>query len=210
MGTDDTIAWLLANGVTNPFGTLKAGGQISECCKTTTFLSTRENGGKIHNGNNALGINFDMTQVPFNTWVYGIVYNIKGNTVLRDVNNGKNATTLGMWMYVPEDFHQTAGKMAFQLTVYAGFDGSHYVAANSGKAMSAMTQRVTAEIRLHSSITERISMPCRKAIFPKTDGYMLRQTSADGIMSRLLILFRMTTVLLRSCVPISSRMFAGR
>ena len=139
MSTDDTIAWLLANGVTNPLGTLKDGGQISECCKTTTFLSTRENGGKVHNGNNALGINFDMTQVPFNTWVYGIVYNIKGNTVLRDVNNGKNATTLGMWMYVPEDFHQTAGKMAFQLTVYAGFDGSHYVAANSGKAMSAMT-----------------------------------------------------------------------
>ena len=139
MGTDDTIAWLRANGVTNPLGTLKDGGQISECCKTTTFLSTRENGGKVHNGNNALGINFDMTQVPFNTWVYGIVYNIKGNTVLRDVNNGKNATTLGMWMYAPEDFHQTAGKMAFQLTVYAGFDGSHYVAANSGKAMSAMT-----------------------------------------------------------------------
>ena len=139
MGTDDTIAWLRANGVTNPLGTLKAGGQISECCKTTTFLSTRENGGKVHNGNNALGINFDMTQVPFNTWVYGIVYNIKGNTVLRDVNNGKNATTFGMWMYAPEDFHQTAGKMAFQLTVYAGFDGSHYVAANSGKAMSAMT-----------------------------------------------------------------------
>ena len=139
MGTDDTIAWLLANGVTNPLGTLKAGGQISECCKTTTFLSTRENGGQVHNGNNALGINFDMTQVPFNTWVYGIVYNIEGNAVLRDVNNGKNATTLGMWMYVPEDFHQTAGKMAFQLTVYAGFDGSHYVAANSGKAMSAMT-----------------------------------------------------------------------
>ena len=98
--------------MTNPLGTLKDGGQISECCKTTTFLSTRENGGKVHNGNNALGINFDMTQVPFNTWVYGLVYNIKGNTVLRDVNNGKNATTLGMWMYVPEDFHQTAGKMA--------------------------------------------------------------------------------------------------
>jgi len=126
LGTDDTIAWLTANGVTNPLGTLKSAGQISECCKTTTFLSTRENGGKVHNGNNALGINFDMTQVPFNTWVYGIVYNIKGNTVLRDVNNGKNATTLGMWLYVPENFQQTAGKMAFQLTAYKGFDNSKW------------------------------------------------------------------------------------
>lgn len=124
-GTDDAKAWLIANGVENPFGTLISGGQISLECKTTTFLSTKENG-KVHNGNNALGITFDMTQVNFNSWVYGILYNTADSAVLRDVNNGKKATTLGMWMYMPEDFQQTGGKMAFQLQVYVGKDGSKY------------------------------------------------------------------------------------
>ena len=122
-GTDDAYAWLKEHGVETPFGTLIDGGQISVECKTTTFLSTKENG-KVHNGKNALGITFDMTQVDFNSWVYGILYNTADSAVLRDVSNGKKATTLGMWMYMPEDFQQTAGKMAFQLTVYVGKDGS--------------------------------------------------------------------------------------
>ncbi len=138
LGTDDTAAWLKENGVTNPFGTLTTGGQISSDCKTTTFLSTKANGGQVHNGKNALGINFDMTQVSFNSWVYGLVYNVKGNTVLRDVSSGKKATTLGMWMYMPEDFSQTGGNMAFQLTVYIGFDGSGFNSSLNGKSMSAM------------------------------------------------------------------------
>ena len=122
-GTDEASAWLKENGVEKPFGTLLDAGQISDDCKTTTFLSTKENG-KVHNGNNALGIEFDMTQVTFNSWVYGILYNTADSAVLRDVNNGKKATTLGMWMYMPEDFQQTAGKLACQLTVYVGKDGS--------------------------------------------------------------------------------------
>ncbi|MBQ9413818.1 MAG: phosphodiester glycosidase family protein, partial [Clostridia bacterium] len=130
LGTDDTEAYLKENGVSayaasndeweTRLGTLAAGGQISWSNKTTTFLSTRENGGYVKNGENALGVTFDMRSTEFNSWVYSIIYNVHGATVLRDVNRGYNATAVGMWVRVPEGFYtaKNNGAMAMQLTVY--------------------------------------------------------------------------------------------
>lgn len=105
-----------------PFRTLFAGGQISWSNKTYTHLSSAAAGGQAHGGDKALAVTFDMKNTEFNSWVYSIIWNIQGNIVLRDVANGKAATKLGMWVYVPKGFYtaKNNGAMALQLTVQRG------------------------------------------------------------------------------------------
>ncbi|MBQ6540170.1 MAG: phosphodiester glycosidase family protein [Oscillospiraceae bacterium] len=129
-GGDDVKVWLTENGVpaADQLKTLISGGQISFSEQSHTFLSTRDNGGQVHNGENALGVDFDFRNVEFNSWVYAILYNIQDQYVLRDVANGKKATALGMWCYVPEGFcnpaGDTSGALAMQLTVYKNPEGT--------------------------------------------------------------------------------------
>ena len=133
LGSDTVNDWLTDHGVAaaDQLKTLISGGQISFSEVSSTFLSTRENGGQVHNGENALGVNFDFRNVEFNSWVYALLYNIQDQYVLRDVANGKKATALGMWCYVPEGFcnpaGDTSGALSMQLTVYknpAGTSGT--------------------------------------------------------------------------------------
>ena len=129
-GSADVKEWLTANGVAeaDQLKTLISGGQISFSEQSHTFLSTRENGGQVHNGSNALGVEFDFRNVEFNSWVYALLYNIQDQYVLRDVANGKKATALGMWCYVPEGFcnpaGDTSGALSMQLTVYKNPQGT--------------------------------------------------------------------------------------
>ena len=129
-GDQDVKKWLTENGVAeeDQLKTLISGGQISFSQQSHTFLSTKENGGQVHNGNNALGVNFDFRNVEFNGWVYAVLYNVQDQYVLRDVANGKLATSLGMWCYVPEGFcnpiDDTSGALAMQLTVYKNPEGT--------------------------------------------------------------------------------------
>ena len=129
-GDQDVRGWLTENGVAeeDQLKTLISGGQISYSQQSHTFLSTKENGGQVHNGNNALGVNFDFRNVEFNGWVYAILYNVQDQYVLRDVAHGKLATSLGMWCYVPEGFcnpaGDTSGALAMQLTVYKDPEGT--------------------------------------------------------------------------------------
>ena len=119
----DNGAELATSGdFTTPFRTLFAGGQISWSNTTSTALSSVANGGKAHGGDKALAVTFDMKNVEFNSWVYSIIWNKRGNTVLRDVANGKNATAFGCWVYVPKGFYtaKNNGAQALQLTVQKG------------------------------------------------------------------------------------------
>lgn len=129
-GSEDVKAWLTEHGVpeADQLKTLISGGQISFSEQSHTFLSTKENGGQVHNGDSALGVSFDFRNVEFNSWVYALLYNIQDQYVLRDVANGKKATALGMWCYVPEGFcnpaGDTSGALAMQLTVYKNPQGT--------------------------------------------------------------------------------------
>ena len=129
-GSNDVKQWLTENGVAeaDQLKTLISGGQISFSEQSHTFLSTRENGGQVHNGNSALGVNFDFRNVEFNSWVYALLFNVQDQYVLRDVANGKKATALGMWCYVPEGFcnpaGDTSGALSMQLTVYKNPEGT--------------------------------------------------------------------------------------
>ena len=129
-GSNDVKGWLTENGVAeaDQLKTLISGGQISFSEQSHTFLSTRENGGQVHNGSNALGVSFDFRNVEFNSWVYALLFNVQDQYVLRDVANGKKATALGMWCYVPEGFcnpaGDTSGALSMQLTVYTNPEGT--------------------------------------------------------------------------------------
>ena len=70
---------------------------------SSTFLATEENGGQVKNGNSSLGLTFDrLYDQDTGSWSYNYVYYTGDTQVWRDVENGKNATKIGMWIYLPD------------------------------------------------------------------------------------------------------------
>ena len=130
-----------------PFRTLTSGGQISWSNTTTTALSSVAEGGKAHSGDKALAVTFNMKNVEFNSWVYSIIWNMEGNTVLRDVANGNNATAIGCWVYIPKGFYtaKNNGAQALQLTVQKGADANNLTGTQlnlqyNGKNINALKE----------------------------------------------------------------------
>ena len=74
------------------------GNQYSE-----VFLATRENGGKVKNGDYALGFRMNHKNVTdVGGWLYNYLYYTGETKVLRDVANGQTAVRIGMWVYSPD------------------------------------------------------------------------------------------------------------
>ncbi len=123
MGFDEAKQYSIDNGVNNTLvGSSPLSGQYSDETDSNTFLATKENGGQVRNGNYALAWNVDNTNAAFASWTYNVLFNVGGPTVLRDVANGKNATSLGMWLYIPEG----ATGLAFQSQLYAKSSTGEY------------------------------------------------------------------------------------
>ena len=130
VGTEEAEADLREHNValttygdwSTPFRTLESGGQISWSNTTTTAISSVAEGGQAHGGDKSLAVTFNMKNTEFNSWVYSIIWNIEGNTVLRDVANGQNANYFGCWCYVPKGFYtlKNNGAQAFQLQCLKG------------------------------------------------------------------------------------------
>ena len=159
LGQQDAHDWQVAHGVT-PFdedtsvgNSLVKAGQMNASSRSKTFLSTRENGGQVHNGNCALGVEYDFRGADFNSWVYQILFNVLNengenpNCVLRDVENGKKATAIGMWLYLPVGFRdvKNAGSLALQMNLYIrkadGTEGQVGVNMQyNGKNINALTE----------------------------------------------------------------------
>ena len=117
MAFDEAKQWNIDNNVNNTLTSNNPiGGQFSTEVDGSTFLATKDNGGQVKNGEYALGWNVDNTAANFASWTYNILYHVGAPAVLRDVANGQNATTFGMWVYIPEG----AAGLAMQLTVYKG------------------------------------------------------------------------------------------
>ena len=124
MGFDEAKQWSTDNGVNNTLvGTDPLAGQFSPNVDGYTSLSTATDGGKVKNGNHALAWTLDNTDADFAGWTYNVLFNVaEESVVLRDVANGKNATTLGMWLYIPEG----ATGLAFQSQLYVkNTDGTY-------------------------------------------------------------------------------------
>ena len=114
MGTSAVRAWLRENGITE-CANLFEGGNFSDNVDSRTFLATKENG-QVKNGDYALGVEIDFRTGDNGDWCYNMFFNVEGQTVLRDTANNQNATTLAMWVYIPEG----ATGIAMQTQLYGG------------------------------------------------------------------------------------------
>ena len=115
MSFDEAKQWSIDNGVNNTLvGSDPMAGQYSLEVDGNTALASAANGGQVKNGQYSLAWTLDNTTASFAGWTYNILYYLGGSTVLRDVENGKNATSLGMWLYIPEG----ATGLAFQSQLY--------------------------------------------------------------------------------------------
>ncbi len=114
VGFDEAKAYSAENGISNTLvGNDPLAGQFSEQVDSWTTVATKENG-QVRNGDYALAWHVDNTDAGFAGWTYNVIFNIGETIVLRDVANGMNATTLGMWLYIPEG----AAGLAFQSQLY--------------------------------------------------------------------------------------------
>ncbi|MBQ7965947.1 MAG: phosphodiester glycosidase family protein [Ruminococcus sp.] len=115
VGFDEAKQWCIDNGVNNTLvGSDPLGGQFNEQVDGYTAVSDASKGEPVRNGNHALAWKIDNTNATFGNWTYNVIFNVGETIVLRDVANGKNATTLGMWLYIPEG----AAGLAFQSQLY--------------------------------------------------------------------------------------------
>ena len=128
MGFDEAKQWSIDNGVNNTLvGDDPLAGQFSPQVDGYTSLADAENG-QVRNGNYALAWTLDNTDADFAGWTYNVLFNVGEPVVLRDVANGLNATSFGMWLYIPEG----ATGLAFQSQLYVkNADGS--LTATSGR-----------------------------------------------------------------------------
>ena len=113
MGVDEMYEWAKENGASAP---IQNDGNYSEDADSETFLSELI----VRNGKYALGVTLDYTDAQFASWSYNMFFYTGDVVVLRDVANGMNATTFGMWVYIPEG----AAGLAMQLQGYKNPDGT--------------------------------------------------------------------------------------
>ena len=109
LGVDEMYDWAAEVGAPAP---IQSNGNYSDDADSSTFLSTDV----VKNGDYSLGVTLDYTDAQFASWSYNMYFYTGEAVVLRDVANGNSATTLGMWVYIPEG----AAGLAMQQTVYAG------------------------------------------------------------------------------------------
>jgi len=113
LGMDEMYDWAEEEGITPP---IQSNGNYSDDTDSETFLSSEI----VKNGKHSLGVTLDYTAGEFASWSYNMFFYTGDSIVLRDVANGKNATTLGMWVYIPEG----AAGLAMQIQGYKNADGT--------------------------------------------------------------------------------------
>ncbi|MBQ8302253.1 MAG: phosphodiester glycosidase family protein [Clostridia bacterium] len=146
VGFEEAKKWSQDNGVNNTLvGSAPLAGQFNEYLSSETFISSLTNGGAVRNGNYALAWKLDNTDAAFASWSYNVLFNVGETIVLRDVANGLKATTLGMWIYIPEEAFQTGSTgVAFQSQLYTkNADGSYACKQDHFMFTSATTGKQT-------------------------------------------------------------------
>lgn len=153
MGFEEAKKWSQDNGVNNTLvGAEPLAGQFNAYLNSETFMATADNGGQVRNGNYALAWRLDNSDASFAGWSYNVLFNTNETIVLRDVANGLKATTLGMWLYIPENAFPSddaagvgAGKgLAFQSQLYVkNADGSYSCKQDHFMFTSAATGKQT-------------------------------------------------------------------
>ena len=113
LGVDEMYDWAAENGAAAP---IQSNSNYSDDADSSTFLSTDI----VKNGDYSLGVTLDYTDAQFASWSYNMFFYIGDSVVLRDVANGNSATTLGVWVYIPEG----AAGLAMQIQGVKNPDGT--------------------------------------------------------------------------------------
>lgn len=121
MGFEEAKKWSVDNGIANTLvGSDPLAGQFNPYLSSTTAVVSAADGGQVRNGKYALAWTLDNTDCKFANWSYNVLFNVGEKVVLRDTANNMNATTLGMWLYIPEG----ATGLAFQSQLWASTPGA--------------------------------------------------------------------------------------
>ena len=113
MGVDEMYDWAEKVGASAP---IQSDSNYSDDADSETFLSQNI----VRNGQYSLGVTLDYTDAEFAGWSYNMFFYTGDVVVLRDVANGMNATTFGMWVYIPEG----AAGLAMQIQGCKNPDGT--------------------------------------------------------------------------------------
>ncbi len=140
LGVDEMYDWAEEVGASAP---IQSNSNYSENTDSETFLSSDI----VRNGNYALGVTLDYTDATFASWSYNMFFYTGDVVVLRDVANGKNATTFGMWVYIPEG----AAGLAMQIQGYKNLDGTggtgaHFMFTTTSGAVKNLNSCTEADI----------------------------------------------------------------
>ena len=146
VGFEEAKKWSQDKGVNNTLvGAEPLAGQFNAYLSSKTFVASKENGGQVRNGKYALAWKLDNTNANFGNWSYNVLFNVGETIVLRDVANGMKATTLGMWLYIPEEAFSTGtAGVAFQSQLYVkNADGTYSCKQDHFMFTSALTGKST-------------------------------------------------------------------
>ncbi len=144
LGVDEMYDWAAEVGAPAP---IQSNGNYSSNADSATFLSTASEGGIVRNGEYALGVTLDYTDAEFASWSYNMFFHTADPIVLRDVANGKAATTFGMWVYIPEG----AAGLAMQIQGFSnpngtGGTGAHFYFTTASGAKKNLNSCTEADI----------------------------------------------------------------
>ncbi len=123
MGFEEAKQWSIDNNVSNTLiGSDPLAGQFNKNLSSETAVVSVADGAQVRNGQYALAWTLDNTDTNFANWSYNVLFNVGEKVVFRDTANGNNATSLGMWLYIPEGATGLAFQSQFWATMTA--DGS--------------------------------------------------------------------------------------
>lgn len=125
------------------------GNQI-ENTNTGVFLATKENGGKVKNGDYALGMKMDRLNAEgVGGWIYNYLYYTGDPMIWRDVANGKSTVRIGMWVNMSQNATNTAFRICRTFTkdstgkLYTNYD--YMMSDYDGKKVSYNTNYAVPE-----------------------------------------------------------------
>ncbi len=140
LGVDEMYDWAEEVGATAP---IQSNGNYSDNTDSETFLSENI----VRNGKYSLGVTLDYTDAEFASWSYNMFFYTGESIVLRDVANGINATTFGMWVYIPKG----AAGLAMQIQGFnnpdgTGGTGGHFYFTTTSGAVKNLNSCTEADI----------------------------------------------------------------
>lgn len=162
MGFEEAKQWSVDNGVSNTLiGSDPLAGQFNEYLSSETKVVTAADGGQVRNGQYALAWTLDNTDTNFANWSYNVLFNVGEKVVFRDTANGINATSLGMWLYIPEGAAGLAFQSQFWATAVA--DGS------TGCKQAHFTFETVSGVRKNLNSCTEADIPANRWVYASID-----------------------------------------